>query len=182
MDGISATWAHSVFKAQWRLEDELRALQAEVERLRSENAQLGIERDQLEARCVALHRKQFRVGRAKASPPPAEPRALKKRGPPFGHPPWSRPAPESIDRTIPVPAPIHCPHCACANLVACSEKVEQIQEDIVLQPRPVVTRFAHDTAFCPNCRRPVYATAPGELRNCSIGPVTKAADFEINER
>jgi transposase len=49
------------------------------------------------------------------------------------------------------------------------------QEDIVLQPQTFVTKFVHDTAFCPKCRRPVFQTAPAELRNSLIGPVTKAA-------
>jgi hypothetical protein len=48
------------------------------------------------------------------------------------------------------------------------------QEDIVLQPKTLVTAFVHDTAFCPTCRRPVFQTAQGELRNSLIGPVTQA--------
>jgi hypothetical protein len=44
---------------------------------------------------------------------------------------------------------------------------------VIIQPRPFVTSFLHDTAFCPSCGRVVYATAPGELRNCPIGPTTK---------
>ena len=52
---------------------------------------------------------------------------------------------------------------------------EQIQEDIILQPKTVVTAYQHETALCPNCRRPVFQTAEGELRNCQIGPSAKAA-------
>jgi len=44
----------------------------------------------------------------------------------------------------------------------------------VLQPKTVVTLYDHGTAYCPCCGRPVFQTAPGELRNCQIGPVTKA--------
>ena len=51
----------------------------------------------------------------------------------------------------------------------------QLQEDIVLQPRTVVTEYVHQMAYCPGCRREVFQTAEGELRNCEIGPVTKAA-------
>jgi hypothetical protein len=32
----------------------------------------------------------------------------------------------------------------------------------------------HRQCICPRCRREVYQTAPGELRNCAIGPVTRA--------
>jgi len=51
----------------------------------------------------------------------------------------------------------------------------QLQEDIVLQPRTVVTEYVHQMAYCPGCRREVFQTAEEELRNCEIGPVTKAA-------
>lgn len=177
MDGISAQWALSVFTEQWRQEDHVRKLEADNDQLLAENADLKTERDQIKAQFQALHRKQFKTGKKKQPPtPPAlqSQKEPKKRGPPNGHPPWTRPIPEHIDRVVSVPAPTACPHCACADLSSSTVKVEQIQEDIVIQPRPFVTCFKHDTAFCPSCRRPVYATAPGELRNCPIGPVTKA--------
>jgi transposase len=44
----------------------------------------------------------------------------------------------------------------------------------VLVPRTVVTRYVHQQCICPRCRRAVYQTAPGELRGCDIGPVTRA--------
>ncbi len=68
-----------------------------------------------------------------------------------------------------------CPHCGCKPLRPSRQKQIHCQEDIVLQPKTVVTEFVHDTAFCPQCRRPVFQTAPHELRNSLIGPVTKAA-------
>jgi hypothetical protein len=120
----------------------------------------------------ALHRSQFKA--AKPKPPAVPPRDTtvpKKRGPPFGHPPWNRPTPDHIDRIVPVAAPATCPHCQCDNLLPCPETVEHIQEDIVLVPRTHVTRFDHATAFCPVCRRPVHDTAPDELRHAAIGPV-----------
>lgn len=172
MDGISAQWAYTVFTEQWRLNDQIRKLEKDNEQLCIESAELKIERDQFKAQFQALHRKQFKAGkRVEPLQSQAQP---KKRGPPMGHPPWTRPTPKHIDKVVSVPAPIVCPHCDCDELSTSSEMVEQIQEDIVIQPRPFVTRFQHDTAFCPKCRRPVYATAPGELRNCSIGPTTKA--------
>lgn len=175
LEGISAQWALAVFQGQWRLEDQIRTLESDLEQARGEQDELRREHDQLKAQFTALHRKQFKAGKPRSSPPPPD-RGEKprKRGPPVGHPPWNRPLPAQIDRTVPMPAPSVCPHCACSTLLPSPETVEQIQEDIVLGPRPVVTRFQHDTAFCPTCRRPVYATAPGELRNCSIGPTTKA--------
>jgi transposase len=32
----------------------------------------------------------------------------------------------------------------------------------------------HEQALCVRCGKPVYATGPGEIRNCAIGPVTRA--------
>jgi transposase len=59
-------------------------------------------------------------------------------------------------------------------LQATGQIQEQIQEDIILQPKTIVTTYEHNTAFCPNCRRPVFQSAEGELRNCQIGPTAKA--------
>jgi len=74
-----------------------------------------------------------------------------------------------------VPAPDICPHCETAGLHPSGQQQRQLQEDIVIQPKTVVTEYVHDLAFCPQCRRNVFQTAEGELRNCQIGPVTKAA-------
>lgn len=183
MEGISAQWAFSVFKAQWRLEAQVRALESDIEQLRAEHDTLRTERDQLKAQFTALHRKQFKAGKVRSPPSlPPDPEKPKKRGPPLGHPPWRRPIPAHVDRTVCVPAPTICPHCACSGLRPFTETVDQIQEDIVIQPRTRVTRFHHHTAFCPDCRRPVYDAAPDELRNCSIGPTTKAVGVWLHHQ
>jgi transposase len=172
--GISTTWANALISdAQsdtfrdghyvGRVTEELAALQADNQRLEKENAELR-------ARLNAQHASRFKSNR----PPLREPAKERKRGAPHGHPPWSRPLPDHIDYVVPVPAPRVCPHCAAAGLQATGEIHEQIQEDIILQPKTVVTAYQHDTAFCPNCRRPVFQTAQGELRNCQIGPTAKA--------
>ena len=182
MDGISPQWAFSVFRGQWRLEEQVRALESDIQQLRAENDALRTERDEIKAQFTALHRKQFKAGKARSPPPPRDREKPKKRGPPVGHPPWRRPIPAHVDRTVAVPEPTVCPHCACAGWQPLTETVDQLQEDIVNQPRTVVTRFHHHTAFCPDCRRPVYATAPEELRNCSIGPTTKAVGVWLHHQ
>lgn len=183
MDGISAHWAYTVFREQWRLNDQIIKLENDNEQLCTENAKVKLERDQFKAQFHALHRKQFKAGKHKKTEPrEAESQSKKKRGPPMGHPPWNRPVPKHIDKVVSVPAPTVCPHCECGELSPSSEKVEQVQEDIVIQPRTFVTCFKHDTAFCPNCRRPVFDTAPGELRNCSIGPTTKAVGVWLHHQ
>jgi len=176
MEGISAKWAFTIYSAQWRLDDQVRQLEDENKQLRDENEEIRIERDQFKARFQALHRKQFKAGKKKeVEPAPQDEKQKKKRGPPIGHPPWNRPIPDHVDKVVTVPAPTVCPHCKAQDLYPSTEIIEQIQEDIIIQPRTFVTNFKHDTAFCPSCRRPVFATAPGELRNCAIGPTAKAA-------
>jgi hypothetical protein len=172
--GLSTTWASKLIAdAQadtyrdghyvGRVTEELAALQADNQRLEKENAELR-------ARLSAQHASRFKSNRS----PPREPSTERKRGAPHGHPPWSRPVPDHIDHVVQVPAPSVCPHCATAGLQATGEKHEQIQEDIILRPKTVVTAYQHDTAFCPNCRRAVFQTAEGELRHCQIGPTAKA--------
>lgn len=182
MKGISAKWAYSVFREQWRLEEEWRLMEQENDRLRGELADVTQDRDRIKAQFLALHRKQFKAKRTNKAPATPECKQPKKRGAPIGHPPWQRPVPAQVDQTVSVAAPVVCPHCACDQLSPSTAIIEQIQEDIVIQPRPLVTCFQHDTAFCPKCRRPVYATAPGELRNCSIGPTTKAVGVWLHHQ
>ena len=177
LGGISATWASQLIADAERdefrdshlardAEAEIAALSADVARLEKENAELR-------ARLQAQHRSRFKP-RRKPQPAEAPADGARKRGPPVGHPPWSRRTPDHVDRTVQVPAPATCPHCQCATLVDNTQRHEQLQEDIVLTPRTRVTRYVHAMAWCPDCRRTVFQTAEGELRNCQIGPVTKA--------
>ena len=180
LGGISATWA-SVLLADVEQDDfrdghlalyaekEIKTLETELEVARRENERLRAENQ-------ALHQRQFKPNRRKllAQDDERRPERPRKRGPPRGHPPWTRRPPDHVDRTVPVSAPTDCPHCGCTDLLTCTDIHTARQEDIVLQPRTFVTDFVHDLSFCPQCRRPVFQTAPDELRNCQIGPVTKA--------
>ena len=106
----------------------------------------------------------------------------KKRGAPVGHPGWVRPKPERIDRTVHVPAPTICPHCQSPDLTPMEENTEHFQEDIVIRPQTVVTRYLHGQAFCPRCHRPVVQAAEGELLNAPIGPVAKSVAIYLRYR
>ena len=93
----------------------------------------------------------------------------------MGHPPWSRPVPAHIDRTVEVAAPCVCPHCQEATDQSQLGSTSYLQEDIVLRPRTIVTEWIHQTAWCPGCRRKVFTTLEGELPFAAIGPTAKAA-------
>lgn len=187
MDGLSAAWAMSVFQEadverdeHWRIRE---MMAREIDDGLARIAQLEEENAQLKAKNKALHQRQFKAGKPKrpadrqgrsaagsdASDPP------KKRGAPIGHPPWRRRKPDHVDKVTPVAAPETCPHCGCEHLDPSDEIKEHLQEDIVLQPRTLVTNFKHAQAHCPNCDSLVVQAAEGELLNCDIGPTTKAA-------
>lgn len=164
-------WEH------WRVRDEL---SRELDQALRYIGELEKENEELKAKLKALHQKQFKANK-KPKKKPADNKdktkapETKKRGAPKGHPAWVRQKPNHIDKTVVVEAPEVCPHCAGSDLRALEEIKEHLQEDIVLKPQTYVVNFKHHQAFCNNCRRVVVKAAEGELLNCAIGPVTKAA-------
>ena len=176
LDGISATWAslllYDVDRDRFRDGPSMIEAEKEIKALDEENRELSARVAELESRLKQQHRLRFKPNRKARSERKDAPR---KRGAPVGHPAWSRPVPSRVDRSVAVPAPCVCPHCKEKDLAAVDKTHIQIQEDIVLQPRTVVTEYVHQMSYCPGCRRDVFQTADDELRNCEIGPVTKAA-------
>jgi len=179
MDGVSAAWALAVFhesdierNEHWRIRE---MMAAEIDGALGRIKQLEEENAQLKAKNKALHRRQFKAGKPKLSSPSQAAARPKKRGAPFGHPPWRRRKVDHVDKVTPVAAPEICPHCGCEHLDPSDEITEHLQEDIVLQPRTLVINFRHAQAHCPKCDRLVVQAAEGELLNCDIGPTTKAA-------
>jgi hypothetical protein len=145
----------------------------------SENRVRVLEREnaELRAKYQALHRKQFKPNRKQneaASGLESTSAKPKKRGAPVGHPAWTRPIPTRIDRTVPVPAPVVCPHCGSNELTPEGTFHEHIQEDIVIKPQTVVTKYLHEEAFCPHCNRAVVGAGPDEIPNAPIGPLAKS--------
>lgn len=175
--GMSAKWALVLIRdkeqqkfSRWA---RLRERQEYIKALQEENRDLEKRNAELEAQLKQQHRLKFKPD--KKTPERKPDKKPKKRGAPAGHPPWQRKAPDRTDKTVHVDPPEICPHCRHKGLGAIDEYHIQMQEDIVLQPHTVVTEYIHQKAYCPNCRRGVFQAAEGELRNCSIGPVTKAA-------
>jgi len=180
--GMSTTWASlllaDVDKDEFRDGHAWIEAQKEIKALEELNRVLSARVAELESRLKQQHRLQFKPNskaQTSAQSDTGNPKTPRKRGAPLGHPPWQRPRPDRVDCTVPVPRPTRCPHCQAQHLTALDKTHSQVQEDIVLQPRTLVTEYVHDLAYCPSCRREVFQTAPAELRNCSIGPVTKAA-------
>ncbi len=195
LDGLSTTWvleeyrrAADVYQEHLRIIDgvdgELKARDERIRILERENAQL-------KAKLQALHRRQFRSNKKKdaetvgkdivgGSPPNVGKR--KKRGASVGHPGWGRPKPDRVDQTVHVPAPMICPHCQSKDLTPMKESTEHVQEDIVIQPRTLVTRYLHGQAFCTRCNRPVVQAGEGELLNAPIGPIAKSVAIYLRYR
>ena len=195
LDGMSTQWVleeyrrgEEGYQEHLRIIDgfdgEIKVRDERIRRLERENAEL-------KAKLEALHRRQFKLNKKKDADQGAKDvegissskeEKKKKRGAPVGHPGWVRPKPERIDRTVEVPAPKICPHCQSQNLTPMEETTEHVQEDIVIQPRTLVTRYLHGQAFCTKCHRPVVQTGEGELLNAPIGPVAKSVALYLRYR
>ncbi len=187
LEGSSTAWVWDEYcrsyeenQEHWRIRDiqdkEISEALNNIGRLEKENALL-------KAKLHALHQKQFKTNKhskkssdSDASLNQDKPDSTpKKRGAPYGHPGWTRRKPDHVDKTVKIPAPKICPHCGCSRLNPINETKNHFQEDIVLVSKTHVTLFQHNQAFCPKCGQDVIQAAEGELLNCPIGPVTKAA-------
>ena len=85
-----------------------------------------------------------------------------------------RPLDDHVDRVVVVAAPTECPRCHGQHLTPVAAIHEPLQEDIVLEPRVVVTRFDQQQAHGPDGERDVHALGPGELAGSYSGPAAKA--------
>jgi hypothetical protein len=192
LDGLSTTWvleeyrrAGEVYQEQLRIldgfDDDLKVRDERIRVLERENAEL-------KAKLQAWHQRQFKSNKKKDVETGGKQGSLskegekKKRGAPVGHPGWVRPRPDHIDRTVHVPAPTICPHCQSDDLTPLEESTEHFQEDIVIQPRTLVTCYRHGQAFCGRCNRPVVQAGEGELLNAPIGPVAKSVAIYLRYR
>lgn len=179
LEGLSTGWVfhryQEVAGTECHYEYQLEQLDKELRQERRLRQQAERENQQLRAQLHALHRRQFKGRRHPATPAPEDPPIQrKKRGAPAGHPAWQRPQPDHIDQIVPVAAPRRCPLCRGTDLTPLDQPHQHLQEDILLQPRVVVTRFVHQQVHCATCDRDVHACGPGELAGSYIGPAAKA--------
>jgi hypothetical protein len=179
LEGLSTGWVFQRYQrvagTECHYEYQLEQLHKQLDEERRQRKQGELKIQQLQAELHALHRRQFKGRRsAAASSNPSPTTEHKKRGPPAGHPPWQRAKPKRIDQTVVVPAPKTCPDCHHPRLQSVEEFHEHLQEDIVLQPRTVVTCFRHQQAHCPLCNKDVWLPGPGEMPGAYIGPAAKA--------
>lgn len=190
LDGLSTTWvlgeyrrADNVYHEHLRIIDDFyRDLKDRDNRI----CVLERENAELKAKLQALHQRQFKPNKKKDAEDiegdTSSKEGKRKRGAPVGHPGWVRPKPDRIDRTVDVPAPTICPHCRSDDLAPMEESLEHFQEDIVIRPRTVVTRYLHGQAFCARCNHPVVQAGAGELLNAPIGPVAKSVAVYLRYR
>ncbi|NTU42183.1 MAG: IS66 family transposase [Nitrospirales bacterium] len=186
LGGLSTKWVFGqyrrsgdVYQEHLRIIDNFsKALRASEERVRV----LERENAELQAKYQALHRKQFKANRRKRDEPaidncPAKATGAakkKKRGAPVGHQGWSRPEPTRIDRIVSVPAPSVCPRCGSKDVTPEQTLREHLQEDIVIKPQTIVTKYIHEEAFCHRCKREVVGTGSDEIPHAPIGPIAKS--------
>ncbi len=193
LEGLSTRWVfrryQEVSGTECHYEYQLEELHKQLDQEREQRQQVELENQQIRAQFQALHRRQFQGRKAAAAPVTDCPSVQrKKRGAPVGHPPWQRPKPKHIDRVVALPAPQRCPHCQSQRLQPLEQTHDHVQEDIVLEPRTVVTCFRHHQARCPACDKNVWRPGPGELPGAYIGPAAKATaaylrhQFNVSDR
>ncbi len=194
LDGMSTQWALGEYRRAAEVyQEHLRIIDGFDGDLKVRDERIRVlerENVELKAKLQALHRRQFRANRKKdaedgekdVESDSSSHKREKRRGAPVGHPGWMRPRPERIDRTLHVPAPTICPHCQSEALTPMKESTEHVQEDIVIRPQTVVTRYLHGQAFCTQCHRPVIQAGEGELLNAPIGPVAKSVAIYLRYR
>jgi transposase len=195
LDGLSTPWVLGEYRrGEEEYQEHLRILDHFYDGLKTRDDRIRVlerENAELKAKLQVLHHRQFKPNRKKETErngKKVEGASLsrentkKKRGAPVGHPGWMRPRPDRIDQTVHVPAPTICPHCQSPDLTPMEEITGHLQEDIVLQPRTLVTRYLHGQALCPRCHRPVVQAGEGELLNAPIGPVAKSVALYLRYR
>ncbi len=192
LKGLSTKWVWDEYeRADFKYHEHLRIIDAydeELETSRKRILSLEKENAEMKAKLQALHQRQFKANKKKDKQKKENTSGTinrskkKKRGAPAGHPGWFRRKPKDVNQTVHVAAPDSCPHCQSEELTPIQEIKEHIQEDIVLKPSTVVTRYLHKQVYCAHCSRSVIKAADNELLNAHIGPVAKSTAIYLRYR
>lgn len=179
------------------LRSEVGALRCRVAELETENAALHVENSALRAENAVLREENVvlrkaldearRAGKRQAGPfsrgaPKKNPKKPgRKRGGSRGH----RAVPETIDRTVVVPALLMCPY--CEGPVQLAGVARQYQSDIP-PVVPITTEFEIHYGTCERCGRRVQGRHPeqtsdavGEVGGVQIGPQAIALAAHLNK-
>lgn len=191
LDWLSAPWVLEEYKhGQNSYDEHIRIIDNFYVTLKEKGERVRFlekENAELKAKLKLLHQRQFKPNKkektaVKEKDDSSSTSTKKKRGAPMGHPGWSRPKPERIDRIVHVSAPTTCPYCLKDNLTPYDGLHEHVQEDIVIEPRTEVVKYIHERSFCSTCNRPVVQPGEGELLNAPIGPVAKSVAIFLRYR
>jgi transposase len=148
-----------------KLRAALHEARADVQRLRDDNAFLRKRCERLDAQVCGMQGRidaleaqleaTRRAGKRQAAPfskgpPRGDPKKPGRRpGAQYGTPAHREP-PDHVDETVIVEVPDVC---VCGGEVEAEGTAEQVQEDVPVAPRPVVTRFVVHLGRCRRCGR-----------------------------
>ena len=170
--------------SDWR-EQRIAELEAELQRVKAENAGLKEELARLRERIGELER----AGRRQATPfARREPKADPKRpGRKAGEGRFSyraRPRPEEVDETREARLE-GCPE--CGGLLTDVREQEQFEVDLP-EVRPRIRRYVTQSGYCEHCRQRVRSRHPEQISGATgaagvvIGPRAKALGADLKHR
>ena len=164
---VTTAWKKQSTKAE-RLVQELKAVQAENQRLEQENKKLKGDVASLEEKLssTAAHKDKLAGMMFKTSVKPSGNGMGRKRGGQTGHKGHARRKPRHIDQEKMVYL-THCPSCESA-LVQSDTAYDRIVEDIPL-PQIMVTLYHIQRQWCGKCRKEVRAVPEGTIPGLRFG-------------
>lgn len=162
---------------------EIGRLKEEKRNLETENLRLKLELQEFRERYWLGKRKKQAKAEGKED-------ALRKRGPPFGHPAWFRKKPKGKPDSVEEVTLKKCSRCGSKAITELKEDTieEHTQEDIELETRITVSLYRHHYYWCKRCGGVVSGLGKGELAGSFIGPNAKALaswfkhDIKVSDR
>lgn len=148
-------------------EDKIRRLEAQITSLTGELKNVKHENEKLRHKLLSISETEEEEEKHPSVRLPG-----KRRGAPIGHKGATRKTPVPPDRIVEVQLE-SCPKCKSAELSLCKDVYDHAQEDIEIHR--ITTLFRHYKYYCRHCKGIVYGTGEGEMPNSYIGPNMKIA-------